>query len=245
MDALLPLLTSPEAWMALATLTVLEIVLGIDNIVFISVLANRLPKEQRELARRLGLVAALVTRLMLLVSLSWLASLTAPLFTALGHTFSWRDVILFTGGLFLIVKATEEIHALMEPEPDDDNTPAKRRATFASVITQIAVVDIVFSLDSVITAVGMVNHVPIMVTAILISVGIMLWAVEPISRFIHNHPGTKMLAFALLILVGMALVADGLGFHIPKGYIYFAVAFSLGVEMLNITRSKRHAKHGK
>lgn len=244
MDAIIHLLVSPEAWMALATLTVLEIVLGIDNIVFISVLANRLPKEQRELARRMGLVAALVTRLMLLVSLSWLASLTAPLFTALGHTFSWRDIILFVGGLFLIVKATEEIHALMEPE-HDDTSASKRRATFLSVITQIAVVDIVFSLDSVITAVGMVNEIPIMVTAILISVGIMLLAVEPISRFIHNHPGTKMLAFALLILVGMALVADGLGFHIPKGYIYFAVAFSLGVEMLNITRSKRHAKHGK
>lgn len=235
-------LFSPEAWVALITLTVLEIVLGIDNIVFIAVLANRLPAAQQATARRLGLVAALATRLLLLLSLSWLASLTTPLFDLFGQTFSWRSIILCVGGLFLIWKSTEEIHGLMEPEDEENPGKSKKKATFWSIISQIAVIDIVFSLDSVITAVGMVNHVPVMVLAILIAVGIMLWAVEPISRFIHKHPTTKMLAFALLLLVGVALVADGLGFHIPKGYIYFGVAFSLGVEMLNIVRSKRSTK---
>ncbi|MFZ2587435.1 MAG: TerC family protein [Alphaproteobacteria bacterium] len=236
---MLHLFASPEAWMALATLTVLEIVLGIDNIVFISVLANRLPGEQRNLARKLGLAAALSTRLLLLLSLSWLASLTTPLFSVGASSFSWRDIILLVGGLFLIWKSTEEIHALMEPEDAENMTESKRKATFWSVITQIAVIDIVFSLDSVITAVGMVNQVPIMVAAILISVCIMFVAVNPINNFIHKHPTTKMLAFALLLLVGVALVADGMGFHIPKGYIYFGVAFSLGVEFLNI---RRHSK---
>ena len=240
-------LFSPEAWIALATLTVLEIVLGIDNIVFISVLANRLPPEQRELARKLGLGAALITRLMLRLSLSWLAGLTATLFHVGENAVSWRDIILFTGGLFLIWKSTEEIHNMMEPEDDENPTASKRKATFWSVITQIAIIDIVFSLDSVITAVGMVNHVPIMVAAILISVGIMLVAVNPINNFIHKHPSTKMLAFALLLLVGVALVADGMGFHLPKGYIYFGVAFSLAIEMLNIYRQKKLAspKKGK
>lgn len=231
---------SPEGLLALATLTILEIVLGIDNIVFISVVAGRLPEHQQALARRLGLAAALITRLLLLLSLSWLASLTAPLFTAFNHTMSARDLILLLGGLFLIWKATAEIHHMMEPEPDD-GTPRKT-STFMAVITQIAIIDIIFSLDSVITAIGMVNHVPVMVVAILISVAIMLLAVGPISRFIHQHPGTKILAFALLVLVGVALVADAMHVHIPRGYIYFAVAFSLLVEMLNIAHDKKKLK---
>lgn len=228
---------SVEGLLALATLTVLEIVLGIDNIVFISVVAARLPEAQQALARQLGLAAALVTRLLLLLSLSWLASLTQPLFEAMGRTVSARDLILLLGGLFLIWKATMEIHHTMEPESGDGKV--RKASSFAAVITQIAVIDIIFSLDSVITAIGMVNHVPVMVAAILISVAIMLWAVGPISRFIHQHPGTKILAFALLVLVGVALVADAMHLHIPRGYIYFAVAFSLLVEMLNIAHDKK------
>jgi predicted tellurium resistance membrane protein TerC len=239
MEHIVTLLASPEAWMALATLTVLEIVLGIDNIVFISVLANRLPEHQRKLARQGGLAAALITRLMLLVSLSWLASLTEPFITLAGQAFSWRDVILLVGGLFLIWKSTEEIHTLVEHNGEVPTSLSARKVTFWSVITQIAIIDIVFSLDSVITAVGMVNDIPIMVAAILISVAVMLIAVGPINNFIHKHPTTKMLAFALLLLVGVALVADGMGFHIPKGYIYFGVAFSLAIEMLNILRHKK------
>lgn len=230
---------TPEAWIALATLAVLEIVLGIDNIVFISVLADRLPKHQRRLARRLGLAVALLSRLLLLFSLAWLVKLTQPFMTIFGQDFSWRDVVLLTGGLFLLWKATMEMHHLMQPEDDEAQKSGKKGATFANVIAQIAVIDIVFSLDSIITAVGMVDHIEIMVVAVVLAVIVMLIAVDPISDFITKHPTTKMLAFSLLILIGLALVADGLQFHIPRGYIYFAVAFSLFVEFMNLTLSKK------
>lgn len=226
-----------EAWIALATLALLEIVLGIDNIVFISVLADRLPKHQRRLARRLGLAAALVTRLLLLMSLAWLVKMTEPFMNIFGHDFSWRDMVLLLGGLFLLWKATMEIHHLAEPE--DENSPSKKARTFASVIAQIMVIDIVFSLDSIITAVGMVDHISIMVVAVVLAVIVMLIAVDPISDFITKHPTTKMLAFSMLLLIGVALVADGLQFHIPRGYIYFAVAFSLFVEAMNLRLAKK------
>lgn len=228
-----------EAWIALATLATLEIVLGIDNIVFISVLADRLPKHQRRLARRLGLAAALISRLLLLLSLAWIVKLTAPFMTIFGQDFSWRDVVLLSGGLFLLWKATMEMHHLMQPEEDENTLVGKKGRTFASVIAQIAVIDIVFSLDSIITAVGMVDHIEIMVVAVVLAVIVMLIAVDPISEFITKHPTTKMLAFSLLLLIGIALVADGLQFHIPRGYIYFAVAFSLFVEFMNLTLSKK------
>ncbi|MFV3073897.1 TerC family protein [Niveispirillum fermenti] len=234
-------LSDPNAWASLATLTALEIVLGIDNIIFISIMANRLPEAQRARARQIGLGLALVMRLGLLVSIAWIMSLTRPLFTLFEMDFSARDLILLGGGLFLLYKGTQEIHHTMEGGQEDGGKPLVV-ATFGGVIAQILVLDIVFSLDSVITAVGMANHLPVMVTAVVIAVAVMLFAAGPTSRFVQDHPTVKMLALAFLILVGVALIADGLHFHIPKGYLYFAIAFSIGVESLNLAAAKRRRR---
>ena len=226
------LLTDPQAWIAFLTLTALELVLGIDNIVFISILVDRLPPERRDFTRRVGLGLAMFMRIALLLVLAWIVGLTAPLFSVLNEEFSGRDVILIAGGVFLIWKATGEIHGLMEGEHEKE----QRRAatTFAGILAQIAVIDLVFSLDSIITAVGMVDEIPVMIAAVIASVALMMVAAGPIGRFVSRHPTVKMLALSFLIMIGMALVADGFGFHVPKGYIYFAMAFSVAVEMLNL-----------
>jgi predicted tellurium resistance membrane protein TerC len=232
-------LSDPQAWAALATLTALEIVLGIDNIIFISILVSRLPVHQRPKARVLGLGLAMGTRLLLLASLAWVMGLTAPLFTALGQEISGRDLILLGGGLFLLVKSTSEIHASLEGTEESPRHAAV--ASFAGVLAQIAVIDIIFSLDSVITAVGLAQDLVVMAIAIVISVLVMMYAARAISEFVERHPTVKMLALAFLILVGTALMAEGLEFHIPKGYIYFAMAFSVSVEMLNLRLRRRAA----
>ena len=238
-------LLDPNLWIAFAMLTALEIVLGIDNIIFISILVGRLPAEQRDQARRLGLGFAMFTRLLLLLSLSWVMGLTADLFTVLGHGISGRDLVLLLGGLFLLYKASHEIFVEVEAReqdtPDHAATPsaAARKGVFWAVIGQIAVIDIVFSLDSVITAVGMVNQIGVMIAAVVTSVGLMLVAAKPIGDFVDAHPSIKVLALSFLVMVGMALTAEAFDAHVPKGYIYAAMAFSLGVEMLNI-RARRH-----
>jgi predicted tellurium resistance membrane protein TerC len=230
--------TSPELLVALLTLTVLEIVLGVDNVIFISILSAKLPKDQQARARRVGLMGAMFMRIGLLFSISWLVSLTAPLFNMLGRDFSGRDLILAGGGLFLLAKATFEIHDKLEGE--EGHVSGKVAATFASVIFQVMLLDIVFSLDSVITAVGMADHLGVMVTAVVLAVLVMLLAAESISNFVEKHPTVKILALSFLILIGMSLVADGFGQHIGKGYIYFAMGFSVFVEMINIRiRDKR------
>jgi len=226
-------LTSPEAWVALLSLTALEIVLGVDNIIFISILVSRLPAAQRHRARVVGLALAMVMRIALLLSLAWMMRLTDPLFSVYGNDISGRDLILIGGGLFLLAKSVMEIHASLEGAGDDEHG-SPRAAGFYGTLVQIAVVDIVFSLDSVITAVGMVSDVPVMVLAIVIAVGIMMFAAKPIGDFVDQHPTIKMLALAFLILVGVALIGEGFELHIPKGYIYFAMAFAFGVEMLNL-----------
>jgi predicted tellurium resistance membrane protein TerC len=226
-------LLQPESWIALATLTALELVLGIDNIVFISILAGNLPPAQRDRARRIGLALAMFMRIALLLSLAWVIRLTAPLFTAFGSEFSGRDLILILGGLFLIAKATHEIHQKLEGESEHAEG-AKGAATFGSVIAQIVVLDAVFSLDSVITAVGMVSEIPIMVLAIVLAVLFMMWFARPLGDFVERHPTVKMLALSFLLLVGTALIADGFELHIPRGYIYFAMGYSIFVEMLNL-----------
>lgn len=223
----------PQAWLALASLVAIEIVLGIDNIIFISILVARLPARQRNLARNLGLGVAMVSRLLLLTVLAWIMGLTAPLFTVLGREISGRDLILIVGGLFLLWKSVNEIHNSLEGI-EHGGGAAAAVASFGAVLAQIAVIDVVFSLDSVITAVGMVDHLSVMIVAIIATVGVMLVAARPIGDFVDRHPTVKMLALSFLILVGVTLIADGLGFHIPKGYIYFAMAFSVGVEMINI-----------
>jgi predicted tellurium resistance membrane protein TerC len=225
-------LTSPEIWIALLTLTVLEIVLGIDNIIFISILAGKLPEAQQARARRTGLALAMLMRIGLLLSLTWIMRLTAPLFAVLGHPISGRDLILIGGGLFLIAKSTFEIHDKLEGERGHANP--RGRVTFGAVIGQIVMLDIVFSLDSVITAVGMARHVGVMIAAVVIAVGVMMLAARGVSDFVHRHPTVKMLALSFLLLIGVALLADGLGQHISKGYIYFAMGFSVFVEMLNL-----------
>jgi len=233
-------LTDPNAWIALATLTALEIVLGIDNIIFISILVGRLPERQRNLARRLGLGLAMVMRIALLLSLAWIMTLTAPLFRVPGQEVSGRDLILIGGGLFLLWKSVHEIHNSLEGE--DEAHAGGTAATFGGVLAQIAIIDIVFSLDSVITAVGMADHVEVMVVAIVLAVAVMMIAARPIGEFVDRHPTIKMLALAFLILVGFALVAEGFDFHVPKGYIYFAMAFSVGVEFLNLRMRAAAAK---
>jgi predicted tellurium resistance membrane protein TerC len=233
-------LASPEAWVALATLTALEIVLGIDNIIFISILVSRLPLHQRKFARTVGLGLAMLTRLALLFSLAWVMGLVDPLFSILGHDISGRDIILIGGGLFLIAKATHEIHNSLEGAVESERNVAV--TGLAMVLVQIAILDIVFSLDSVITAVGLVSQVPIMATAIIIAVGVMLFAAKPIGDFVDAHPTIKILALSFLVIVGFTLMIEGFEVHVPKGYIYFAMAFSLGVEMLNIKLRKNMDK---
>jgi predicted tellurium resistance membrane protein TerC len=225
-------LTDPQIWIALATLTFLEIVLGVDNIIFISILSGKLPLEQQPRARRLGLLGALVTRLLLLMSLAWIIRLTEPWFTIIGQEISGRDLILIVGGLFLIGKSTYEIHDKLEGE--EGHASKKVAASFISVIVQIMLLDIVFSLDSVITAVGMVDQLWVMITAVLIAVGIMMASAEAISAFVHKHPTVKMLALSFLLLIGLSLMMEGFDHHIPKGYIYFAMGFSVFVEMVNM-----------
>ncbi len=232
------LLTDPQAWIALATLTLLELVLGIDNIVFISILVEKLPPAQRDRARRIGLFMAMFLRVGLLLVLSWIVGLVEPLFTVAGRDISGRDLILIGGGLFLLYKATGEIHETMSGG-DGHGPKSAAQATFTAVIVQIMVIDIVFSLDSIITAVGMVDRIEVMIAAVVASVGLMMLFAAPIGRFVSAHPTIKMLALAFLVVVGVVLIAEGLGQHVPKGYIYFAMAFSLGVELLNIRMRKR------
>ena len=237
---MIELLSDPQAWIALATLTALELVLGIDNIVFISILVDKLPKAQQERARRIGLFMAMFMRIGLLMVLSWIIGLVAPLFTVLGQEISGRDLILIVGGLFLIYKSTGEIHQSMEGE--EGHASSRVKATFTAVILQIMVVDMVFSLDSIITAVGMVDELAVMVAAVVLSVGMMMLFASAIGRFVSDHPTIKMLALAFLVVVGVVLIAEGLDYHVPKGFVYFAMAFSLGVEMLNIRMRKRSKK---
>lgn len=231
----------PSAWMALATLTLLEIVLGIDNIIFIAILVGKLPKEQRDKARILGLALAMLTRIALLASLFWIMKLTQPLFTIFGNDISGRDIILIVGGLFLIYKSTHEIHSQLE-SAEDERQISKKSLRFFPALIQIAILDIIFSLDSVITAVGMADHLEVMIIAIILAVLIMMVASKSISDFVEKNPTIKTLALAFLILIGIALIADGLDFHIPKGYIYFAMVFSLVVECINIYASKKNKK---
>ncbi len=237
---MLELLTDPQAWIAFATLTALELVLGIDNIVFISILVDKLPPEKQALARRLGLFMAMFMRIGLLLVLSWIIGLVAPLFTLLGQAISGRDLILICGGLFLIWKSTGEIHQSLEGEEGHASKAVK--ATFGAVILQIMIVDIVFSLDSIITAVGMVSELAVMIAAVIASVGLMMVFAGAIGEFVSQHPTVKMLALSFLVLVGVLLIAEGFDHHVPKGYVYFAMAFSVVVEMLNIRMRKRAAK---
>lgn len=240
---MIELLTDPAAWASLLTLTALEIVLGIDNVIFLSIIASRLPAAQQPAARRIGLGLALAGRLILLAGIAWIIGLTQPMFEAWGFALSWRDAILIAGGLFLLAKATVEIHHTIEP---DDKAASGGKAglataSFSGVLVQIFLIDLVFSLDSILTAVGMTPHIPIMVAAICIAIGVMLFAAELVSTFVQRHPTVKMLALSFLLLIGMTLIADGLHFHVPRGYIYFAVAFSVGVEALNLWRMRRRA----
>jgi predicted tellurium resistance membrane protein TerC len=225
-------ISDPQAWIALVTLTVLEIVLGVDNIIFISILTGKLPEAQRQPARLIGLILAMGMRILLLISLAWIIRLTAPWFAVFGNEISGRDLILILGGLFLLGKATHEIHHKLEGI--EGSTSSKVKPAFGAILVQVTLLDIVFSLDSVITAVGMVRQIPIMVIAIVIAVGFMMFFARPLGDFVERHPTVKMLALSFLLLIGMALVADGLDHHIPKGYIYFAMGFSVFVEMLNL-----------
>jgi predicted tellurium resistance membrane protein TerC len=235
-------LFSTEIWFALLTLSTLEIVLGIDNLVFISIAVSKLPPEQRPKARRIGLALACITRIMLLLSLAFLAQMRNNLFNLFGMDFSIRDLVLIAGGLFLLVKGTMEIHDSVEGRGEEEDIGTRPSAVFAYVIAQIAIIDIVFSLDSVITAVGMVDNRWVMVAAIMIAVGIMIFAANPIGNFIDKHPTVKMLALSFIILVGVALIADGFEFHIDRKFLYFAMAFSAGVETLNIIAGRKHRK---
>ena len=230
-------LSDPQVWIALATLTFLEIVLGVDNVIFISILSGKLPQAQQARARRLGLLAAMGTRVLLLFSLAWISRLTTPWFTVLGQEISGRDLILILGGLFLLAKSTYEIHDKLEGE--EGHASKKVAASFTSVIVQIMLLDIVFSLDSVITAVGMARDLWVMVTAVIVAVLIMMASAEPIGDFVHRHPTVKMLALSFLLLIGLSLIAEGFDNHIPKGYIYFAMGFSIFVEMINLRLRKK------
>ena len=236
---MIELLTDPQAWITLITLSAIEIVLGIDNLVFISIAVSKLPAHQREVARKFGIAVACITRIMLLLTLAWLAGLTSDLFTLFGQGISVRDLVLILGGVFLLVKGTKEILELVKGEPDSEDVHTRPAASFAGVIAQIAVIDIVFSLDSVIAAVGMANHTPVMVAAILLAVAVMLLAARPLGQFIDNNPTIKMLALAFIVAVGAYLLLDGFELHIPKGYLYGAMGFSAVVECLNLWAKKR------
>jgi predicted tellurium resistance membrane protein TerC len=236
-------LLSGELWAALLTLTALEIVLGIDNLVFLSITSGRLPRHRRAAAQRIGLSLALIMRIALLASAVWLAGMTSPVFTVIDHAVSWRDIILLGGGLFLLIKGTQEIHQAVEGK-DEERQVSAGKAAFGIIIMQIVALDLVFSLDSVITAIGMTNNLPVMIVAVTIAILVMLFAAESVSKFIHDHPTTKMLALSFLLLIGMALVADGLHFHIPREYLYFAIAFSLLVEVLNLAVRIRSNANG-
>lgn len=233
---MLELLSDPAVWASFLTLTILEIVLGVDNVIFISITASRLPEHQRRTARLLGLSGALIMRIILLFSIAWIVSLTRPIMTVMEYAFSWRDLILLAGGFFLLYKASTEIFAEMEPQEHEESTA---KVGFASVIFQIVILDLVFSLDSVITAVGIADHLEVMVAAVIVAILIMMVAAEPIAGFVERHPSTKMLALAFLAMVGMALVADGLHQHIERGFIYAAMVFAGAVEALNLVRAKR------
>jgi predicted tellurium resistance membrane protein TerC len=235
MDYLLTLAADPAVWVALTALVAMEVVLGIDNLIFISILTNKLPVEQQTKARRLGIGAALVLRLALLGTVAFIVQLTTPVFTLFGHGFSWRDMILIAGGLFLVWKATKEIHHNVDPDPNDDVFDTSRTGlTFGSAIFQILLLDLVFSIDSIITAVGMTEHIPIMVIAVIVAVTVMLLAADPLANFIQKNPTIVMLALGFLLLIGTTLIAEGFGAHVPKGYVYAAMAFSTGVEILNM-----------
>jgi predicted tellurium resistance membrane protein TerC len=242
---MLELLSDPNVWAAFLTLTAMEIVLGIDNIVFISVLVSRLPKEQADRARKIGLSLALIFRIMLLLVISWIVSLTQPAFAIFGFEPSWKDLILIVGGGFLIYKATHEMHAeLDEPHEHADSLKTQANMAYAAILGQIVIIDAVFSVDSIITAVGMVDQVEIMIAAVIVAIGVMFVASGPVADFVAKHPTTKMLALAFLLLIGTSLVADGFGFHIPKGYLYSAMAFSVLVEAINIIAKERRNKRG-
>jgi predicted tellurium resistance membrane protein TerC len=253
MDYLLTLAADPAAWAALATLIAMEVVLGIDNLIFIAILTNRLPEGRRDIARKIGIGLALVLRLVLLGTIAFIVTLTAPLFTLFGHGFSWRDLILIAGGLFLVWKATKEIHHRVDPDPGPDVFDRRTASLgFAAAMGQIVVLDLVFSIDSIITAVGMTPHLPIMVIAVVVAVLVMLFAATPLANFINANPTIVMLALGFLLMIGMVLIADGFGVHVPKGYIYAAMAFSALVEGLNMLdrRARRQraaearARHG-
>jgi predicted tellurium resistance membrane protein TerC len=237
-------IADPSIWASLVTLTAMEIVLGIDNIVFISVIVGRLPEDMARRARQIGLVLALVFRIILLLTLFWVIGLTAPLFEILGHGFSWRDLILLAGGLFLLVKATREIHKDVEGSHDDD-LGNRRVDGFNAIVAQIVVIDLVFSVDSIVTAIGMAEHVGVMIAAVILAMGVMYAAAGTVSEFIHRHPTTRMLALSFLLMIGAALIADSVGFHIPRGYLYTAMAFSASVELLNVVAGRNRANRKK
>jgi predicted tellurium resistance membrane protein TerC len=238
LDSITPLLTDPAAWAALVTLIVMEVVLGIDNLIFISILSNKLPEQHRSRVRRIGISLALIMRLALLSMIAWIVSLTAPVFEVFGNAFSWKDMILIAGGLFLVWKATKEIHHSVDPAPSDDLLEKDKAevviSNVGSAIVQIILLDLVFSIDSILTAVGMTEHLPIMVVAVLVAVSVMLLAADPLANFIAKNPTVVMLALGFLLMIGMVLIAEGFGAHVPKGYIYAAMAFSAGVEILNM-----------
>ncbi len=239
---MMELLYDPNVWAAFVTLTAMEIVLGIDNIVFISVIVNKLPPEQAERARKIGLALALVFRIILLMFLTWIIGLKAEVFSAFGQAFSWRDIILIAGGLFLLYKGTAEIHEEIEGETEEEEAGKLASAAFATIVGQIIIVDMVFSVDSIVTAIGMAEDVEVMIAAVIIAIGVMYVASGAIADFIRRHPTTKMLALSFLLLIGVSLVADGLGFHIPRGYIYAAMGFSVLVETINVMASRKGRK---
>ena len=246
MENLIALAVDPHAWAALAALTAMEVVLGIDNLIFISILSNKLPEHQRMKARRIGIAAALILRLALLATIATIVKLTAPVFALFDHAYSWRDMILIAGGLFLVWKATREIHQIVDPEPEPESLNTRlAEASMLAVVGQILLLDVVFSIDSIITAVGMTDHLPLMVIAVVLAILAMLLAAEPLANFIHANPTIVMLALGFLLLIGTTLIADGFGAHLPKGYIYAAMAFSVLVEGLNIlSRRARRRQAG-
>lgn len=239
---MLALLTDPNAWLSFAALSALEIILGIDNVIFLSLVTDRLPAEQAKRARQIGLALALAFRVILLLTITLIIKLKEPLLSIYGKGFSIRDMILIAGGLFLITKSTQEVHSEIEGEDENPNAPGALRASFGAVVAQIVIIDGIFSIDSIITAVGMADQVEIMIAAVVLAIGVMYFAVGPVSAFIERHPTTKMLALSFLLLIGVALVADGFGFHVPRGYIYFAMAFAAVTEMFNIMAIRRRLK---